>query len=224
VAEINPAIEFAENPEPRCPCVLLLDVSGSMSVPTDRPPIAELNHGLRAFEQAIKDDPVARRRVDVAIVAFGSRAELVQDFITADDFAAPYLETSGTTAMAEAVTMGLDVLTGRKAEYKQFGIPYYRPWMFLITDGGPDDTTAFQAAAARATAEEQARGVSCFAVGVAGANMAALDGFGARPPVRLEGLQFADLFLWLSASFSRVSQSSPGEQVALPALTWGAVD
>ena len=25
-------VDFAANPEPRCPCVLLLDVSGSMSV------------------------------------------------------------------------------------------------------------------------------------------------------------------------------------------------
>ena len=32
------ASEFAENPEPRVPCVLLLDVSGSMS----GQPIAEL--------------------------------------------------------------------------------------------------------------------------------------------------------------------------------------
>jgi hypothetical protein len=36
------ASEFAENPEPRVPCVLLLDVSGSMS----GQPIAELNEGL----------------------------------------------------------------------------------------------------------------------------------------------------------------------------------
>ena len=36
------AAEFAENPEPRVPCVLLLDTSGSMT----GKPIAELNEGL----------------------------------------------------------------------------------------------------------------------------------------------------------------------------------
>ena len=32
-ADANPfaAAEFADNPEPRCPCLLLLDVSGSMA-------------------------------------------------------------------------------------------------------------------------------------------------------------------------------------------------
>ncbi|MEI6428086.1 MAG: hypothetical protein WCO45_06800 [Pseudanabaena sp. ELA607] len=39
------AIEFAENPEPRCPCVLLLDTSGSMSGEK----IAALNAGLETF-------------------------------------------------------------------------------------------------------------------------------------------------------------------------------
>ena len=38
---------FADNPEPRCPCVLLLDTSGSMA----GQPIRELNDGIQAFKQ-----------------------------------------------------------------------------------------------------------------------------------------------------------------------------
>jgi hypothetical protein len=37
--------EFAENPEPRCPCLLLLDNSMSMR----GRPIKELNEGLSSF-------------------------------------------------------------------------------------------------------------------------------------------------------------------------------
>ena len=37
--------DFASNPEPRCPCILLLDVSGSMN----GRPINELNAGLVTF-------------------------------------------------------------------------------------------------------------------------------------------------------------------------------
>ncbi|MBI4333722.1 MAG: SUMF1/EgtB/PvdO family nonheme iron enzyme [Chloroflexi bacterium] len=57
------AVEFAENPEPRCLCVLLLDTSGSMQGNA----VASLNEGLRAFkkEDLIKD-PLASRRVEVA--------------------------------------------------------------------------------------------------------------------------------------------------------------
>lgn len=35
--------DLVSNPEPRCPCILLLDTSGSMS----GRPLAELNEGVR---------------------------------------------------------------------------------------------------------------------------------------------------------------------------------
>src|SRR5512135_259935 len=61
--------EFAENPEPRCPVVLVLDTSGSMQ----GTPIAELNEGLRAFSAAIQADRLASLRVEVAVIAFGGK-------------------------------------------------------------------------------------------------------------------------------------------------------
>ena len=41
--------DFASNPEPRCPCILLLDVSGSMN----GRPINELNAGLVTFRDEL---------------------------------------------------------------------------------------------------------------------------------------------------------------------------
>jgi uncharacterized protein YegL len=61
--------EFAENPEPRCPVVLVLDTSGSMQ----GKPIEELNEGLRAFAAALKGDRLASLRVEVAVVSFGGK-------------------------------------------------------------------------------------------------------------------------------------------------------
>ena len=75
-------IEFAENPDPRCPCVLLLDVSASMQGES----IAALNEGLKAFQREVSGDTIAARRVEIAIVSFGSGAELTQDFVTVDQF------------------------------------------------------------------------------------------------------------------------------------------
>jgi hypothetical protein len=43
---------FADNPEPRCPCLLLLDTSGSMS----GRPITALNSGLVAFKDDLAAD------------------------------------------------------------------------------------------------------------------------------------------------------------------------
>ena len=67
------AVEFAENPEPRCPCVLLVDTSGSMQ----GAPIAALNEGLRAFKTDLMKDALASRRVEVAIVTFSSDVSVV---------------------------------------------------------------------------------------------------------------------------------------------------
>jgi uncharacterized protein YegL len=61
--------EFAENPEPRCPVVLVLDTSGSMQGKA----ISELNEGLRAFAAALKTDRLASLRVEVAVIAFGGK-------------------------------------------------------------------------------------------------------------------------------------------------------
>ena len=59
---LDEAVEFAENPEPRCPCVLLLDTSSSMQ----GAPIDALNQGLRTFKDELMKDPLASRRVEIA--------------------------------------------------------------------------------------------------------------------------------------------------------------
>lgn len=61
--------EFADNPEPRCPVVLVLDTSGSMQGKA----IQDLNEGLRAFAAALKADRLASLRVEVAVISFGGK-------------------------------------------------------------------------------------------------------------------------------------------------------
>ena len=78
-------VEFTDNPEPRCACVLLLDTSGSMH----GPPIQALNEGIRAFKTELEGDSLASLRVETAIVSFDSSVQLVQDFATVDALATP---------------------------------------------------------------------------------------------------------------------------------------
>src|SRR5438552_1535410 len=135
---LEEAVEFAENPEPRCPCVLLLDTSGSMQ----GAPIAALNEGLRTFKDDLAQDPLASRRVEVAVVTFNNDVTVVEDFTTADNFQAPTLTASGQTHMGTGINKALDLLQARKAQYRANGIAYYRPWVFLITDGEPQGEPA----------------------------------------------------------------------------------
>lgn len=205
--------EFADNPDPRCACLLLLDTSGSMS----GEPIAALNDGLTAFQRELQDDPIASRRVECAIVTFGQGGvQVVQEFIPVESFEPPVLASGGGTPMAEAILAAFDLLSQRKTEYRENGIAYYRPWIFLITDGEPTDSDRIPVAVERVQSEEANRGVAFFAIGVGeNVNYKTLAQFTDRVR-KLSGLRFQELFRWLSASQRRISTSGVGDQIPLP--------
>ncbi|TWT76961.1 von Willebrand factor type A domain protein [Posidoniimonas polymericola] len=208
-------VEFAENPEPRVPCVLLLDTSTSMHGPK----LDELNKGLQIYRQALLTDPLAAKRVEVAVVTFGGRVQTVVDFVTAEAFDPPTLNAIGGTPLGEAVSIALDMIEQRKDAYRENGVAYYRPWAFLITDGEPNDH--WKPVISRIEAGEKAKSFSFFCVGVEGANMEVLTELSVRKPLWLQGLKFAELFTWLSNSQQSVSRSSPGEDVPLEDPTSG---
>lgn len=225
-----PDPEFVDNPEPRCPCVLLLDTSGSMNdlkptsqslTPVQRVldelpvrrmvrPIDELNAGLLAFRNELTADELAVRRVELSLVTFGP-VKKITDFQNPDLFRPPTLAAGGDTPMGQAIERAIEMLHARKASYKQNGISYYRPWIFLITDGEPTDD--WQRAAALVRAGEQTKAFAFFAVGVEGAQFDILSQIAVRQPLHLSGLRFREMFLWLSASLGAVSRSMPGDEV-----------
>lgn len=202
-------IQFAENPEPRCPCVLVVDVSSSMY----GRPIEALNEGLARFADELSDDPLASLRVEVSIITFGSTAEVAQDFVTADQFKAPTLVANGVTAMGAGINLALERIEERKQMYRENGIDYYRPWLFLMTDGAPTDSV--NAASDNLKQADGEKRVAAFSVGVEGANMDILTQISPRRPLMLKGLEFSSMFVWLSQSMSRVSASRTDDEISL---------
>ncbi len=206
-----PIIEDPE--EARCPCLLLLDVSYSMSGPK----IKELNRGIEEFAVELGNDALASKRVEVAIVTFGDGVEVPLGFISARDFQPPRLDSNGSTPMGHAILRGLDMLEERKTAYRKNGIAYYRPWIFLITDGAPTDidTQQWTDAVARIRQGEHDKKFALFCVGVEGADFCCLREISIRDPLQLRGLKFHELFVWLSSSLISVSRSNPGDEVPL---------
>lgn len=219
-------VEFADNPEPRVPTILLVDKSSSMHGKK----IEALNLGIEQFHRDLSADPLARMRVDVAVVTFGGTVETACEFTDAQSFLPPTLQAEGGTPMGEAVVRAVAMLEQRKMQYRQAGIAYYRPWLFLLTDGEPtDEGSPFWHDAIALIHEGEKKGkLSFFGVGVQGVNLKKLNELcpPSRPAMKLRGLCFRELFSWLSSSLKAVSCSTPGAaSLALPSPNgWSSVD
>ncbi len=225
-SEFSSAIDLAENPDPRCPVVLVLDASSSMAeiLPGEtESALQALNSGLDTLITELNKDPLAKRRVEISVVSYGTEVTPATPFSTVENLTLPTLVPSGTTNMGEALVVALDAITARKKEYKAAGVEYYRPWILNITDGL--STSSLDEAAKRIKEEEAAKKLAFFSVGVEGADFGKLKTLSdSREPLQLKGIKFAELFVWLSASQSAVSASTPGDGVDLPSPAgWASI-
>lgn len=225
VANDNPTIEdvgiggIQWITERHVACVFLLDTSGSM---TYNDAIGKLNAGLRTFkEQTISDstfDEHTKACIDVALISFGPDVKVQQEFMAVSEMVPPTLTANGGTPMGAAIDKALDMIANQKARYNELGTPYYRPWIFCITDGGPNDSYA--AAAQRLKEMEDATKVLGYCVGVENFDrqtMASI--FNPERIFELENLNFPALFKFVSSSLATVRNSDPngGRSVAVEA-------
>lgn len=181
-----PMPEFAENPEPRAAIVILMDQSPSMQGPK----LTQAQMGLHLFLENLREDSLASKRAEIAILGFAGSVYTHTDFSTPHDVTEPTLQIlSGGTAIATAVHAAIDLLDTRKEDYRANGVAYYRPWIVLITDGEPTEPARdVQAAAQRARSLEDQNKFVFLSIGVDGADMNALAQFSSRAPLALRSL------------------------------------
>jgi len=132
------------------------------------------------------------------------------------------LKPKGILLSGKQSSPGIDLIRKRKEEYRANGISFYRPWIFLITDGSPTDE--WQRAAAMVREGESSKSFAFFAVGVQNADMSVLGQISVRQPLRLQGLKFREFFQWLSNSMKSASRSNPGDRILLsPPSGWSEI-
>ena len=210
-------LEFAENAAQRSPFVLVLDCSDSMTEVRpgqDRSPLEALNGGLDRLVTALHADPLARKRAEVSFVAYGTEVADPTEFVTVDNLVLPELKPLGITASGAALNAAFDAVEARKATYKENGIGYTRPTVLWLSDGlATDDTSEAKRRIAEYTEKKK---LTLFPIAVEGADMDAMSEVAGKQALKISGLKFEELFLWLSASAAALSASSPGDKVAAP--------
>lgn len=210
-------LEFAENPDPRLPMVLVLDCSDSMTdvrPGEERSPLEALNGGLDRLVTALHSDPLARKRAEVSFIAYGTEAAEPTPFTTVDDLILPELQGMGVTSSGAALTKALDSIEARKQEYKTGGVQYFKPLILWVSDGlATDDTSEVTRRIAEGAEKNK---LTLFPVAVEGADTNAMQATAGKTALKLQGVKFEELFLWLSASAASVSSSQPGDKVAAP--------
>ena len=197
-------------------CVVLVDTSGSMAGNS----IVEVNNGLQELKTSLENDATASGSVEICVIEFNSSCDMVHPFAPVPMFNPPSLNASGLTSLNQAIIKGLDEVQRRKDLYKAEGVPYYRPWMFLLTDGAATDTE-FEAEAKAKLLDAVDQGkVLFFACGVTDADFNALAGYKCHKGtvLKAQGTDFGAIFEWLSSSVAVVSGSRADSKIDLPPL------
>lgn len=205
-----------DNYEQKCLCVLVVDVSGSMS----GEPIRQLNLGLQDFRNEVLSDFVASQRLEVSVVTFGSTVQCVQEPNLIGNFEMPTLTTSGSTKLVDGVKKAIQLVDERKNWYRNTGQNYFRPIVVLITDGEPDSDQDIHGLATQVTNDVASKKYMFYSVGVVGYNHQKLNHIcSTPPPLPLAGLKFAEFFRWLSNSIGIITKSTEGQTLALPPVS-----
>ena len=189
--------------EPHLACVLLLDVSGSMRFSGA---IHKLNEALVRFKEQVCKDELARKRIDVAVVTFATNVKVENDFAPVEILDARELNAEGMTCMAEGVQTAIDLVKERNRVYDNMGTPFFKPWIFMITDGTPTDTEMI----GQAVRMEESKGkLKFWALGVDGYQKDYLFQLTDRV-FELEAHNFTGVFDWLSESMVEIANSYVG--------------
>lgn len=209
---LQPPVDTS-NPNPRLPCVLLLDTSSSMKGKR----IEHLAQGYREFIRLLQSDRYAKYYVEIAVIEFGASVTVTTPFTPIQTLAPRNFRADGLTPLAQAIETGIDLLLSREKQYRTNYIRSKTPWLVIMSDGNPTDSpTDVTRALSKLHKLEKQRELSVFPLGIgAQPNIYLLNALSSeRSAIRIDESQLRNFLQWLSTALSEVTRTitlSPGE-------------
>jgi uncharacterized protein YegL len=220
----------------RIPLVLVLDTSQSMARPPEAPRITALNRALTDWLRDTRKEPRLSRRLEVAIIAFGSSvrvldpatgrdgpADAATAFAPVTNVADPELTPHGYTLMLPAISQALGLAQGPRRRQESQGMPSRRPLIWLLTDGAASDAegrpldaasmarTAEQIRAAEHAPEQVDQCLFC-AIGVGAADQDMLESLAPDSTLMLDHIGYRSILTMITGSTESVrSSDTPAE-------------
>ena len=204
----KPRLPIENTGEQHLACAVLIDTSGSMCGYEN-----ELKGAIAAMKDAIVNDDIARGRVEICLIGFDDDVREESPFGPIARMEVPNITCGGMTSTHAAIKFALQRVEERKAEYKQHNLTYNQPWIWLLTDGGSNDSDngAFQE-----LMEAQKNG-KCVFFGVAvgdNVNEVELGSMHKNGMILKIGKDnLATVFEFISQSVSGASVHEPGEKI-----------
>lgn len=189
----------------RLPVYILVDTSGSMR----GEPVQALNVGLKTMEQALRRDPFALDTVHLSLITFDIQAKELFALTPIDQVRIPSIEvpSSGATFLGAALKLLAQRVDRDLVSSASNRRGDWRPMAFVMTDGSPSDTQAYQEGVTEIKRRNFARIIACAAGPRAKREtllqltdtVVALD--------TLDGAGFAQFFQWVSSTIAEGGRS-----------------
>jgi uncharacterized protein YegL len=192
-------------------CVLVVDASISMEA---NDAIGEVTRGLSVFERDLKADPIAKDRVRVLVVRAGGDVSIARNWTDGSDFSAPNLSAGGDTPLGEAMRLALDQCEDQRAQVQASGNACTLPYIFLLSDGEPNDDGWEDEAEACRRAEAAGK-VFVMPFGTGAANLEKLQNFTNKHVFQLKGNSFVEFFAFVARTMRTATRSKPGARLQL---------
>lgn len=194
-----------DNFEQKCLCVFVIDTYGLKNdIVMD-----EVSSGIRRILDDLESDETSRNRIEVSFISYDCLLDdirIIQDPVPISHaIIPPLISTNDYASIIKAVYMAMDVVEKRKEWYKITGIPYYRPWIFLISNGLGLLSCNFDEIAGRIRQDAHNKRYAFLSIYTKDAEVSLLQEIGMDTPIMsLDSFNIKDCFQWFSSSMSEI--------------------